>query len=209
MLEEKLKEKKRYLIVKRFFDIVLSAIGLLILLIPLIIIAIIIKLDSEGPVIFKQVRIGKGEVPFNIYKFRTMVVCQDKDSSLVTRTKDKRITKVGAFLRKAKLDEFPQLFNVLLGDMSIVGPRPEVSKYVEYYTKEEKKVFLVRPGITDLASIEYRNEQDILENSNDPEKTYIEEIMKEKLKLNQKYIENMSFLFDLRLIFKTFAAILN
>lgn len=209
MLEEKLKEKKRYLIVKRFFDIVLSAIGLLILLIPFIIIAIIIKLDSEGPVIFKQVRIGKGEVPFNIYKFRTMVVCQDKDSSLVTRTKDKRITKVGAFLRKAKLDEFPQLFNVLLGDMSIVGPRPEVSKYVEYYTKEEKKVFLVRPGITDLASIEYRNEQDILENSNDPEKTYIEEIMKEKLKLNQKYIENMSFLFDLKLIFKTFAAILN
>lgn len=148
----------------------LSAIGLLILLIPLIIIAIIIKLDSEGPVIFKQVRIGKGEVPFNIYKFRTMVVCQDKNSSLVTRTKDKRITKVGAFLRKAKLDEFPQLFNVLLGDMSIVGPRPEVSKYVAYYTKEEKKVFLVRPGITDLASIEYRNEQDILENSNDPEK---------------------------------------
>lgn len=209
MLEEKLKEKKRYLIVKRFFDIVLSAIGLLILLIPFIIIAIIIKLDSEGPVIFKQVRIGKGEVPFNIYKFRTMVVCQDKDSSLVTRTKDKRITKVGAFLRKAKLDEFPQLFNVLLGDMSIVGPRPEVSKYVEYYTKEEKEVFLVRPGITDLASIEYRNEQDILENSNDPEKTYIEEIMKEKLKLNQKYIENMSFLFDLKLIFKTFAAILN
>ncbi|MFC4368798.1 sugar transferase [Citroniella saccharovorans] len=209
MLEEKLKEKKRYLIVKRFFDIVLSAIGLLILLIPLIIIAIIIKLDSEGPVIFKQVRIGKGEVPFNIYKFRTMVVCQDKNSSLVTRTKDKRITKVGAFLRKAKLDEFPQLFNVLLGDMSIVGPRPEVSKYVAYYTKEEKKVFLVRPGITDLASIEYRNEQDILENSNDPEKTYIEEIMKEKLKLNQKYIENMSFLFDLKLIFKTFAAILN
>lgn len=208
MLEEKLK-KKRYLIVKRFFDIVLSAIGLLILLIPLIIIAIIIKLDSEGPVIFKQVRIGKGEVPFNIYKFRTMVVCQDKNSSLVTRTKDKRITKVGAFLRKAKLDEFPQLFNVLLGDMSIVGPRPEVSKYVAYYTKEEKKVFLVRPGITDLASIEYRNEQDILENSNDPEKTYIEEIMKEKLKLNQKYIENMSFLFDLKLIFKTFAAILN
>ncbi|MEB3429099.1 sugar transferase [Citroniella saccharovorans] len=195
--------------VKRFFDIVLSAIGLLILLIPLIIIAIIIKLDSEGPVIFKQVRIGKGEVPFNIYKFRTMVVCQDKNSSLVTRTKDKRITKVGAFLRKAKLDEFPQLFNVLLGDMSIVGPRPEVSKYVAYYTKEEKKVFLVRPGITDLASIEYRNEQDILENSNDPEKTYIEEIMKEKLKLNQKYIENMSFLFDLKLIFKTFAAILN
>lgn len=209
MLEEKLKEKKRYLIVKRFFDIVLSAIGLLILLIPFIIIAIIIKLDSEGPVIFKQVRIGKGEVPFNIYKFRTMVVCQDKDSSLVTRTKDKRITRVGAFLRKAKLDEFPQLFNVLLGDMSIVGPRPEVSKYVAYYTKEEKEVFLVRPGITDLASIEYRNEQDILENSNDPEKTYIEEIMKEKLKLNQKYIKNMSFLFDLKLIFKTFAAILN
>lgn len=119
----------------------LSAIGLLILLIPLIIIAIIIKLDSEGPVIFKQVRIGKGEVPFNIYKFRTMVVCQDKNSSLVTRTKDKRITKVGAFLRKAKLDEFPQLFNVLLGDMSIVGPRPEVSKYVAYYTKEEKRYF--------------------------------------------------------------------
>lgn len=198
-----IKINKAYLPVKRFFDIVLSLIGLLILAIPMVIIALIIKLGDGGSVFFKQERVGRDHQVFNILKFRTMVEDAPEKGGQITIGQDKRITKVGGFLRKYKLDELPQLINVFVGHMSLVGPRPEVPKYVRLYDKTQSQVLLVRPGITDLASISYRSESDILAQAEDPERAYIEDIMPEKLRLNTEYINKMSLLYDLRLIFRT------
>ena len=192
---------------KRIFDTILSLFGLVILLPFMLIIAILIKLDSKGPVFFKQVRVTKNAREFKIFKYRTMRVGSDKYSQ-ITVGKDNRITKVGAFLRKYKLDEIPQLINVLLGDMSLVGPRPEVPKYVALYTKEQKEILKVRAGITDYASIEFSDENDLLASEEDPEKAYIEKIMPKKIELNKKYISEISILTDIKIILLTIKKIL-
>ena len=173
----------------------------------MIIIAILIKLDSKGPIFFKQVRVTKNGREFKIFKYRTMRVGSDKFSQ-ITVGKDSRITKVGDFLRKYKLDEIPQLINVLVGDMSLVGPRPEVPKYVALYTEEQREILKVRAGITDYASIEFSNENDILANETDPEKAYIEKIMPRKIELNKKYLSEISVMTDIKIILLTIKKIL-
>lgn len=206
---EKILERKKFqLMVKRLFDILASGLGLVVLAIPMLIISLIIKLDSEGEVLFKQERVGLNGVPFKIFKFRTMVADAPSKGREITVGADSRITKVGNVLRKAKLDELPQLINVFIGDMSLVGPRPEVPRYVAMYSPEQRSVLMIRPGITDLASIEYRDESKVLAESSDPEKTYVEEIMPHKLKLNAEYIKNLGLFYDIGLIFRTFLAIL-
>ncbi|ATV63090.1 sugar transferase [Fusobacterium pseudoperiodonticum] len=192
---------------KRIFDIISSLFGLILLLPFMIIIAILIKLDSKGPIFFKQVRVTKNGREFKIFKYRTMRVGSDKFSQ-ITVGKDSRITKVGDFLRKYKLDEIPQLINVLMGDMSLVGPRPEVPKYVALYTKEQREILKVRAGITDYASIEFSNENDILANEADPEKAYIEKIMPRKIELNKKYLSEISVMTDIKIILLTIKKIL-
>jgi len=195
-------------LLKRLFDIIFSLIVLFTLLPVFIVVAVLIGVDSKGGVFFKQIRVGKNNVDFFLYKFRTMSVGSDKKGQITIGNNDGRITKVGSLLRKYKLDEFPQLLNILNGEMSIVGPRPEVRKYVELYTKEQLNVLSVKPGLTDYASLEYINESEILGNSEDPNQTYINEIMPLKLKLNLKYISKISFITDLSLIFKTIIRIL-
>ena len=192
---------------KRIFDIILSLFGLIILLPFMLIIAIFIKLDSKGPVFFKQLRVTKNGREFKIFKYRTMRVGSDKYSQ-ITVGKDNRITKIGAFLRKYKLDEIPQLINVFIGDMSLVGPRPEVPKYVAFYTDEQKEILKVRAGITDYASIEFSDENDLLASEEDPEKAYIEKIMPKKIELNKKYILEISILTDIKIILLTIKKIL-
>lgn len=197
-------EKKRIqLIIKRIFDFTVSSIGIIIISPILLVISILIKLDSKGPILFKQIRVGKNGKPFKIFKFRTMVVDAEKKGMQITVGRDSRTTKSGHVLRKTKLDELPQLFNVLTGEMSFVGPRPEVSRYVEMYDENQKSILKVRPGITDLASIKYRNENDLLAKSLDPEATYINEIMPKKIELNIEYLKNMSVLYDIKLIIRT------
>lgn len=203
-----LKKKKINLFFIRAFDIFASAFGLLILAIPFLFIAFAISIESKGGVFFKQVRVGRYEKEFKIYKFRTMVQDAESKGLQLSTAKDSRITKVGNILRKTKMDELAQLINVFKGDMSLVGPRPEVPKYVEMYTEEQKQVLLVRPGITDIASIKYRNENDILEQADDAEKAYIEEIMPTKLELNLEYIKKMSFCYNIKLIFETIFSVL-
>lgn len=188
---------------KRCFDIFFSLLGILFLLLLFLFVAIAIKCSSKGPVLFKQERVGKNGKTFKIWKFRSMVVDAEAKGRQITTDGDSRITKVGKFIRKTKIDELPQLFNVLSGKMSFVGPRPEVPRYVELYTDEQRKVLTVKPGITDLASIEYRNENDLLKEAEDPDRKYIEEIMPAKLELNLKYIEKAGFFYDIGLIFKT------
>jgi lipopolysaccharide/colanic/teichoic acid biosynthesis glycosyltransferase len=195
-------------LLKRLFDIIFSLILLLTFLPVFIVVAVLIGVDSKGGVFFKQIRVGKNNVDFFLYKFRTMSVGSDKKGEITIGNNDSRITKVGSVLRKYKLDEFPQLLNILNGEMSIVGPRPEVRKYVELYTKEQLTVLSVKPGLTDYASLEYINESEILGNSEDPNQTYINEIMPIKLKLNLRYISKISFITDLSLIFKTIIRIL-
>ena len=185
------------------FDIFFSLLGILFLLLLFLFVAIAIKCSSKGPVLFKQERVGKNGKTFKIWKFRSMVVDAEAKGRQITTDGDSRITKVGKFIRKTKIDELPQLFNVLSGKMSFVGPRPEVPRYVELYTEEQRKVLTVKPGITDLASIEYRNENDLLKEAEDPDRKYIEEIMPAKLELNLKYIEKAGFFYDIGLIFKT------
>lgn len=202
-------KKRGQLIVKRIIDIVLSIIGIVVMAIPMIIISIAIKLNSKGPVLFRQERVGKDFKHFKINKFRTMVTDAEKKGMQITVGKDSRITSVGNFLRKSKLDEFPQLFNVLFGEMSFVGPRPEVPKYVKLYDDYQKNVLKVKPGITDLASIEYRDESTVLGQSEDPEKAYIEEVLPTKLELNMKYIKKMSVFYDVYLIMKTLLRIVS
>lgn len=187
----------------RFFDFVLSLVGLVILAPIFIVLAVWIKIDSVGPVFYKQIRVGQNGRDFGLFKFRSMVVDADKKGLITVGGRDPRITRSGYFIRKYKLDELPQLINVLVGDMSLVGPRPEVRKYVELYDDDQNKVLSVKPGITDYASIEYMDENEILGKSTDPEKTYIEEIMPEKIKYNMKYIKNRSLIEYFKIIFLT------
>jgi len=187
----------------RLFDIFFSFIGLFILFPFFVLISICIKLTSSGPVFFIQKRVGKDNIDFRLMKFRTMKVDADKKGLLTVGGRDPRITRVGYFLRKFKLDELPQLINVHFGDMSLVGPRPEVRKYVDLYTEEQKKVLTVLPGITDNASLEYFNENELLAKSSDPEQTYIKEIMPAKLALNMKFINDPGLGSYFRIIFKT------
>lgn len=187
---------------KRIFDIVFSIFGILFFLPVFIIIGVLIKLDSKGEIIFKQIRVTKNGKEFKIYKFRTMRE-DTENNKQITIGKDSRITKIGNFLRKTKLDELPQLFNIIKGEMSFVGPRPEVPKYVAYYTDEQKEILKVRAGITDYASIYFSNESEILGQQSDPEKYYIEEIMPHKIKLNKKYIDNMGIITDIKIIILT------
>lgn len=193
---------------KRIFDLFFSLLGIIILSPIYCIIAILIKLDSKGDVLYKQERIGKDEIPFYVLKFRTMVPNAFTKGALTVGSRDPRVTKVGFYLRKYKLDELPQLFNVLFGEMSFVGPRPEVKKYTDLYDQNQKMVLSVKPGITDYASIEYRNENDLLAQSENPEKLYIEDIMPHKLELNLKYIRNRNVFKDVEIIFLTFYSII-
>ena len=193
----------------RFFDILLSGIGLIVLSPIFFILSIWIKLDTEGPVFYKQNRVGKDNVDFLLFKFRSMVTDADKTGLLITvGGRDPRVTKSGYFIRKYKLDELPQLINVVWGDMSLVGPRPEVRKYVALYDDEQRKVLTVKPGITDYASIEYIDENKILGESEDPEKTYIEIILPEKIRHNMKYINNKSIKEYFKIILLTITKIL-
>ena len=187
----------------RFFDIIFSFAGLVLLSPFFLLIALWIKLDSKGPVFYIQKRVGKGNIDFGVIKFRSMRLSSDLLGLLTVGSGDPRITKSGSFIRKYKLDELPQLINVLKGDMSLVGPRPEVRKYVNYYSPAQLEVLSVRPGITDEASIVYRQENEILGKSPDPEKTYIEEIMPHKIKLNRKFIEDPSVAKYFSIIFQT------
>ncbi len=206
-IEETLAKKKGQLAVKRAADVALSLAGLAVLSPVLLVCAAAIKLDSPGPVFYRQVRVGRGGRAFRIFKLRTMTDGADRRGPEITVGGDARITRVGAVLRKYKLDELAQLINVLLGDMSFVGPRPEVPRYVSLYSAEQRKVLLVRPGITDIASIAYRNENGLLAGSDDPERAYVETVMPAKLELNRQYIESFSLAGDVRLIFRTIFAV--
>lgn len=192
---------------KRLFDLCASCCGL-VLLSPLFLILILaVKMGSKGPAFYKQVRIGRGGQEFSLLKFRSMRVDSDKEMQLTVGDRDPRITGVGYFLRRTKLDELPQLINVLKGEMSIVGPRPEVPKYVAMYSEQQRKVLTARPGLTDPASIAYINENALLAESSDPEKTYVEQVMPAKLAMNLAYLEKRNFFTDLGLVFKTFGRI--
>ena len=195
--------------IKRGIDILFSLIGLICLFPFFIFISFFIFITSKGGVFFVQLRVGKNNKDFKLYKFRTMFLNSDNKGLLTVGNNDKRITKLGYYLRKNKLDELPQLINVLNGTMSLVGPRPEVRKYVNLYNSEQKSILDVKPGITDLASIMYYNENEILAKSVNPEQTYINEIMPIKLELNKQYINEMSLLTDLKIIFKTFIKLIN
>jgi len=188
---------------KRCFDICAAAVGLLLLSPLLLAIAVWVKFDSPGPVFYRQVRVGKGGRDFHLWKFRSMRPDADKLGLLTVGGRDPRITRSGYFIRKYKIDELPQLFNVISGDMSLVGPRPEVRRYVDLYSAEQRQVLNARPGITDYASIEYRNENELLAASADPEFTYIHEVMPAKLKLNMKYIREQGLGTDLKIILRT------
>ena len=188
---------------KRVFDIVVAAIGLIVLSPFFVVVAILIRLDSRGSIFFRQERIGKGLRPFSIYKFRTMRMDADRHGGQITVGEDPRITRVGRVLRKAKLDELPQLINVLKGEMSFVGPRPEVPRYVEMFRNDYEQILAIRPGITDLASLRYRNESTLLGQALNPEQEYITHVLPDKLKLSHEYLQKSSLLFDLTLIFKT------
>ena len=189
---------------KRIFDVLASGCGLLVLFPIFLILAIWIKLDSNGPVFYRQVRVGRNNRDFRIFKFRSMRVGSDKGSLVTIGGRDPRVTGSGYFIRKFKLDELPQLINVFIGDMSLVGPRPEVRHYVNYWTSEQMHVLDVRPGITDPASIKFRNENALLEKAEDPERYYIEVVMQEKIKLYLEYVEKHNFWYDIELIFQTF-----
>ena len=189
---------------KRLFDIFASGLGLLFLSPLFLVLAIWIKLDSPGPVFYRQVRVGRGNKDFRIFKFRSMRVGADKQGLITVGGHDPRITRSGYFIRKYKLDEFPQLINVFIGDMSLVGPRPEVRKYVDMYTPEQMHVLDVRPGVTSLASIRYRNENELLDKAEDSDQFYIDVVMQDKLAIDLEYVKNASFWYDIKLIFQTF-----
>ncbi len=192
---------------KRAFDLLAAGLGLVVLSPAFLVIALAIRLGSPGPVFFRQERIGLGGRPFRILKFRTMRVDAEKLGGQLTVSADPRVTRVGAVLRKGKLDELPQLVNVVAGDMSLVGPRPEVPRYVARYDDRQRRVLEVRPGITDPASIAYRNENDLLDAAADPEATYLSEIMPAKLELNLAYLERRSLVSDIGIIFRTLGEI--
>jgi lipopolysaccharide/colanic/teichoic acid biosynthesis glycosyltransferase len=192
---------------KRTFDVLAAATGLLLLCPVLVIAAIAVKLGSRGPVLFVQQRMGRNFRPFGIYKFRTMVTDAERVGGQITFGRDPRITRVGHVLRQTKLDELPQLLNVLLGQMSLVGPRPEVPRYVELYRQDYEYVLAIRPGITDLASLKYRDEAEQLARSADPAKEYAERILPDKIALAREYIDTATFRGDLSIIFRTFVRI--
>ena len=194
------------MVLKRVFDIISSFIVFVILSPVFLIVAVWIKLDSNGGIFYKQKRVGKNRVEFGLFKFRTMRPNSDQ-IKITVGDRDPRVTEVGYYLRKYKLDELPQLINILRGEMSVVGPRPEVSQYVNLYNEQQLEVLSVKPGLSDLATLEYVNESEILAKSDNPHETYINEIMPDKLKLNLEYIKKQSFLLDLGIIFKTFARI--
>lgn len=193
---------------KRLFDIVASGFGLILLSPLFAVIAIWIKADSKGPVFYRQTRVGRGNKDFRLYKFRSMRPDSDKKGLITVGGHDPRITRSGYYIRKYKLDEFPQLINVFKGEMSLVGPRPEVRKYVDMYTPEQLRVLDVRPGITSLASIRYRNENEILGASEDPDRTYIEKVMPDKIAIDLEYVPKANLLTDIKLIFSTFKEII-
>jgi lipopolysaccharide/colanic/teichoic acid biosynthesis glycosyltransferase len=188
---------------KRAFDIAVSLVGMMALLPFLPLIGVVIKLDSPGPIFFWQERMGKRFRPFLIYKFRTMIEDASTTGRSITAGEDPRITRIGRFLRETKIDELPQLFNVLRGDMTLVGPRPEVPKYVKLFRKDFEEILQVRPGLTDLASIKYRNEATILGRAEDPEEEYLRRVLPEKIALAKTYIQNTSFFLDLKLVANT------
>lgn len=192
----------------RLADLLASFIAAVILLPFFLIIAIVIKLNSKGPVFYRQVRVGKGGKDFRLYKFRSMFTGADKKGLLTVGGNDSRITSVGLFLRKYKLDELPQVFNVLKGEMSVVGPRPEVRKYVDLYNDEQQKVLSVLPGITDYASIEFKNENELLARATNPEQFYIDVIMPQKIRLNTRYINNKNIFQYIKIVFLTIIGIL-
>lgn len=193
---------------KRVFDILVSGVGLLFLSPLFLFVAIWIKLDSEGPVFFRQIRVGRYHKDFKIYKFRSMKIGSDKGSQITIGGHDSRVTRSGYFIRKTKIDELPQLINVFIGDMSLVGPRPEVPHYVKFWTIDQLRVLELRPGITDPASIKFRNENELLGSVDNPEKYYVEVLMQEKLKLYLNYVDNASFWYDIKLILETFKVII-
>ena len=192
----------------RLCDILFSFFGLLFLSPLFIIVALWIVLDNPGPVFYRQQRVGKDNKDFGLLKFRSMRVGADKMSLITIGDRDSRVTRAGYYIRKYKLDELPQLWNVLVGEMSLVGPRPEVRRYVDTYTPEQQKVLSVRPGITDYASIEYIDENRLLAQSADPDKTYIEEVIPAKIALNMRYINHQTLGEYLKIIFLTFAKII-
>lgn len=193
--------------VKRAFDIVLSAVALLVLSPGLLILGMTVALSSPGGAFFRQVRVGRAGKEFRLYKFRTMRPGSEAQGQITVGGRDPRITGIGYFLRKSKMDELPQLINVLLGDMSLVGPRPEVPRYVALYSAEQRMVLNVRPGITSAASIAYMDESDILARSTDPHRAYIEEVMPAKLALDLDYVKNRSFVLDVSIILRTFTGL--
>ncbi|MCF6212555.1 MAG: sugar transferase [Flavobacteriaceae bacterium] len=193
---------------KRLFDVLFSFLGLVVLSPIFIISVFFVKLNSKGSVFFKQIRVGKNNQDFKIFKFRTMYLDSDRLGLITVGQNDSRITKTGYYLRKYKLDELPQLINVFIGNMSFVGPRPEVRKYVNLYTQKQKEVLSVKPGITDLASIEFRNENEILVTQSNPDQFYIDVIMPKKLEINLNYLKQRSFLKDFKIIIKTIFIVL-
>ena len=196
---------RRY--IKRFIDIILSLSGLILLFPFFLLIAVLIKKEDGGSVFFRQVRVGQNGKPFKIYKFRTMVENAERLGAKVTKEDDPRITEIGKFLRKYKIDELPQLINVLKGEMSFVGPRPEVPKYVELFRDDYEEILKVKPGITDYASLEYKDENKLLKGVENPEEIYIKEILPVKIKYYKRYIKDISFLTDIKLIIKTIMGI--
>lgn len=197
------------MISKRLFDLSIVIPGMLLLLPFFGLISVWIKLDSRGPVFFRQIRIGHRGRPFDIWKFRTMILNAEQNGSQLTVGDDPRITRCGRYLRKYKVDELPQLLNVLLGDMSLVGPRPEVPKYVCLYTDEQRSILAQKPGITDPASIKYWCENELLDQSKNPERTYLEDIMPEKIRINAEYMLHANLWSDIKVVLKTIRACLN
>lgn len=193
---------------KRAFDIIASGLGLIVLSPLFAVLAVWIKADSKGPVFYRQVRVGRDNKDFRLFKFRSMRPDSDKLGLITIGCHDPRVTRSGYYIRKYKFDEFPQLINVFKGDMSLVGPRPEVRKYVELYTPEQMRVLSVRPGITSLASIRYRNENDILAASDNPDRCYIEQVMPDKIKIDLEYVDRATLWNDIKLIFSTFKEII-
>lgn len=206
-IEAFLQTKRVQQAAKRAFDIVASALGLLVLVPLFLVVAVRIKMDSKGPVFFRQTRMGKKAEPFRIFKFRTMVQDAESRGRQITVGDDARITNSGAFLRKWKIDELPQLINVLIGDMSLVGPRPEVPKYLPYYTDEDLSALWIRPGITAPSSVHFRDENDLLAEAEDPEAFYINEILPKKNALNRAYVRDFSLWGDIKIILGTFHAL--
>ena len=197
-----------YFFIKRILDILITLIGIILFFPVIIAVSLIILLSSGYPVFFLQERVGKNWKIFKIIKFRTMVKNADKMGSGISSYDDSRITKIGKFLRKFKIDELPQFFNVLFGDMSLVGPRPELLKYAEYYMDDYSEILKVKPGITDYASIEFRNESEHLKGYNDNEKIYLNKILPDKIKLYKKYLKEANLITDIKIIFSTFKVII-